>query len=320
MKKRAWDMKLVMRQIAAVVFADPLAKFVCLVLAVLLWMYIVGSVEVQFEFRDVPVEFVDIDPDLAVSEDSQRSITLRVAGPKPAIGSLDPVDFKVLASLSGKREGEKWVVLSLENVNSPRGDVKVERIEPGSLRVFLERVEGRRLPVKVKLEGESPAGFMVKTHTRPAQVLVLGPASIFRRIDHVATDIVDISGRRANFSLEARVMKEFLSIRKLDPEKVEVFVEVEEHQTERVFEDIRVELQNPIPGRTVQIKPERVTIRVRGPQNVIDRIETSQLRVGVEFPTDKQFHLAAPRVLNLPERAEVVSCDPALVRVSIPGQ
>ena len=35
---------------------------------------------------------------------------------------------------------------------------------------------------------------------------------------------------------------------------------------------------------------------------------------------DKQFHLAVPRALNVPERVEIVSYEPALVRVSIPGQ
>lgn len=319
-RKKTFDFKSAARTAATGLLADPFAKVICLALAVMLWVYIVGAAEVQFEFRDVPVEFGDVSPDLAVSEDSQRRLTLRVSGPKASISPLEPADFKVIASLAGRREGEKWVVLSLDNVISPRPDVKVERIDPGSLRVFLERVEGRRLPVMPKLEGEVPAGFRVRAKPRPESVMVLGPSTLFLRLSEISTEVIDISGRRSTFSVNVKVQKEMQSIRKLDPESVEVWVEIDENMVEKMLTGIRVELQNPVPGRAVQIKPEQVSIRVRGPQHVLDRLDASQLRIQVEFPSDKQFHLAVPRALNLPDRAEVVSYDPALVRVSIPGQ
>lgn len=319
-QKKTWDIKSTLRTVVAGLVADPLAKLICLALAVMLWMYIVGSAEVQFEFRDVPVEYTDVTPDLAVSEDSQRHLSLRVSGPKAAIATLEPGDFKVAASLAGKREGEKWVVLSLENVGSPRPDIKVERIDPGSLRVFLERVEGRRLPVVPKLQGEVPAGFKVTARPKPETAMVLGPSTIFLRMTEISTELIDITGRRASFNLNVKIQKEMKSIRTVDPESVEVWVDIEENVIEKAVDGVRVELQNPIPGRVVQIKPEQVSVKLRGPQNVIERLDASQLRVEVELPADKQFHLAVPRALNIPERVEVVSYEPALVRVSIPGQ
>lgn len=319
-KKKSWDFRAAVQTTANNLLADPLAKLVCLVLAVMLWMYIVGSAEVQFEFREVPVEFTNVAPDLAVSEDSQRHVSLRVSGPKASIDPMEPSDFKVNASLAGKREGEKWVVLALENVENPRPDVKVERIEPGSLRVFLERVEGRRLPIVAKLQGEAPAGYQVTAKARPETAMVLGPGSLFLRMTEISTEVIDIGGRRATFSVNVKLHRDLKSIRNIDPETVEVLVEIEENIAEKLIESVRIELQNPIPGRTVQIKPESVSVKLRGPQNVLDRLDASQLRVQVELPADKQFHLAVPRALNVPERVEVVSYEPALVRVSIPGQ
>ncbi|MBI4179130.1 hypothetical protein HY522_06900 [bacterium] len=319
-RKKTWDVQAFLRRLAAAVYVDPVAKVVCLILAVILWMYVVGEAEVQFEFREVPVEFVDLSKDLAISEDSQRQLSLGVTGPKTAVSSLKSEDFRVLASLAGKREGEKWVVLSLENVASPRGDIKVVRIDPGSLRVFLERVESRVLPVTPKLQGEVPPGFQVKAKPRPEGAAVFGPASLFLRISDIPTEIIDIGGRQATFSTKVKLKKELRSIRTLDPDAVDVLVEIEETVLEKVISNVRIELQNPVPGRAVQIKPEAVTIKVRGPQNAVDRLDAAQLRVQVEFPADKQFHLAVPRAVALPERVEVISYEPPLVRVSVPGQ
>ena len=314
-------MRSTLQAAAAGLVADPLAKIVCLALAVMLWMYIVGSAEIQFEFRDVPVDYIDVAPDLAVSEDSQRHITLlRVSGPKASIQALDPTDFKVMASLAGKRKGEKWVVLSLENVFNPRPDVKVERIEPGSVRAFLEEVEGRRLPVSARLQGEVPPGFRVNTKVRPEAVMVLGPSSLFLRLTEMSTETIDLTGRKATFDVKVNLQREMRSIRKIDPESVEVLVEIDENVIEKLLEGVRVELLNPVPGRVVQIKPEQVSVKLRGPQNVVDRLDAAQLRVEVELPADKSFHLAVPRALNVPERVEIVSYEPALVRVSVPGQ
>lgn len=319
-KKSSFDFKSSLYRLGAIFYVDPLAKVVCVILAVILWMYVVGEAEVQFEFRDVPVEFTNVAPDLAISEDSQKQLSLRVSGPKNAISGLEPGDFRVVASLADKREGEKWVVLSLDNVASPRGDIKVERIDPVSLHVFLEHVEGRLLPVSPKLEGEVPPGFKLKATPRPATVMVYGPSSLFLRVSEVATELVDISGRRSTFKAAIGLKKELSSVRRIEPENIEVVVEIEENFSEKSIPNVRVELLNPLPGRAVQIKPEVVTVKVRGPQNVVNRLDAQQIRVQVEFPPDKQFHLAVPRAVSLPERVEIVSFEPALVRVSIPGQ
>lgn len=319
-RKKSMDFKTTLRTALTGLFADPLAKVVCLALAVMLWMYIVGAAEVESEFRDVPVEFMDLAANLAVSDDSQRKLTLRVRGPKTSISSLEATDFKVIKSLAEKREGEKWVQMSLENVASPRPDVEVFGISPGSLRVYLENVEGRRLRVAPKLQGEVPAGYRAKAVARPESVLVLGPMSLFQRMTEIPTEIIDISGRRATFSASVKLEKEMSSIRKMDPESVEVLVEIEENVLEKTLEGVRIDLQNPVPGQTVQIKPEKVSVRLRGPQNALDHLNPAQLRVEVELPPGKQFHLAVPRAINVPERVEIVSYEPALVRVSIPGQ
>lgn len=319
-KKKTISVAAILRGILITLVADPLAKIVCVILAVMLWMYVVGEAEVQFEFRDVPVEFADVLPHLAVSDDSQRSLTLRVSGPKTAVSTLAPTDFKVNISLVGRREGERYVALSPDNVRSPRADVRIERIDPGTIRVFLERLEGRRLPVVPRLEGEVPAGFAVRATAKPETVMVLGPSSLFLRLQEIGTEVLDVRGRQSTFAVPARIQRDIRAIQKVDPESVEVLVEISENIVERTIAGVRVELQNPVPGRTVQIKPEQVSIKVRGPQNVVANLDPAQLRVGVELPPDKQFHLTVPRALNLPERAEIISYDPAYVRVSIPGQ
>ncbi len=319
-RKKIWDFPSIARQVMAGLVADPLAKVICLILAVMLWMYIVGAAEVHYEFGEVPVEYVNVAPGLAVSEDSLRAITVRVSGPKASISALESSDFKVVKSLADKREGEKWVVLSLEDVRSPQPDVRIERTDPISLRVFLERVESRLVRVVPKLQGESPLGFIVTARARPEQVMVTGPYTLVHQLTEVPTEVVDISGRQATFAATVRLRVEMKSVQKLNPASVEVLVEIAENIVEKITPNVRVELQSPIPGQTVQIKPEQVSIHLRGPQAILDRIDPTQMRVMVELPPGKQFHLAVPRVTNLPARVDAVSYDPALVRVSIPGQ
>jgi len=61
-RKKIWDFPSIARQVMAGLVADPLAKVICLILAVMLWMYIVGAAEVHYEFGEVPVEYVNVAP------------------------------------------------------------------------------------------------------------------------------------------------------------------------------------------------------------------------------------------------------------------
>lgn len=295
---------------------DPVSKLGCLLLATMLWMYVVGEEKIQFEFRDVPVRFLNLAADLGVQEGGMRSVTLRVSGPKATAGGLKPADFEVRVDVSGKRRGMILIPLSLDNVVSPRSDVKVERIDPPSLRVVLEPVDRKYIMIEPRLQGEPPPGYTVEASAVPDSAMVIGPISVFSSFSTLHTEVVDVTNRVGPFIEKVRIAQPSASILTIDPEVVSVRINVTEIMTERRFDGVPVGVQGG-PAGGVLINPESLSVTLLGPQNIINRMNPEEIKILVQTPEGKPFHLSVPRAINLPEKIQVVRFDPQMVRVSL---
>jgi len=159
--------------------------------------------------------------------DPVGTVSVRLLGNKKAIRQLSPYQVSVTVDLSPRQEGTTAVNIGPENVLAPDG-LEVFSIEPGTIRVDLEREITQRLPVVPKLTGKPVKGFTVEEpEVFPNQVLVTGPASRLARVDSLSTRAISLEGRAATFEETVPVVQPDPLIQIVQPPQVTVRVPIQ---------------------------------------------------------------------------------------------
>jgi YbbR domain-containing protein len=201
-------------------------KLLALLLAVLLWAIVRGEqwaekvVSARLELRDAP-------EGLGIVQRPDTNVLLRIQGPKRVLDAL--VLDEVAVSLAGRqlREGKAMVVLSpAEVVGVPRG-LEVVEVTPRSLRLQVEAVVEREVPVQARLEGSPGPGLVVQdVRCEPRVVRIVGPRSEVRGIPLVFTAPVSVQGRTQGFAARADLEPPGRQVRLVKPAPVQVIVDI----------------------------------------------------------------------------------------------
>jgi YbbR domain-containing protein len=156
------------------------------------------------------------------------TVNVRLSGSKKTVRQLKSDNVDVQVTLSQRQEGSAIVNLGPENVSAPDG-LEVVSIEPGNIRVDLEREVSQRLPVVPKLVGRPAAGAVAEEpEVFPNQVLVTGPEAMLARVDSLTTRPISLEGRTTTLEEpEVPVLTPDPLIQIVQPSKVTVRVPIQ---------------------------------------------------------------------------------------------
>jgi len=125
--------------------------------------------------------------------DARVSVVLRA--PQSVWKALRPEDIRASVNLSGLKPGTHALPVQ---VQVGLGPVQVRRVEPSTLLVYLEKVTRSEVPVRVRLEGNPPLGYIARPpETAVLTVTVSGPESLVAQVVE-AQAVVSVEGRRAD--------------------------------------------------------------------------------------------------------------------------
>lgn len=122
-------------------------------------------------------------------------VAVRLRGGARRIGTLNPSLVNVQVQLPRDYTGTFEAALGTDDVFAPEG-LAVVSIEPNALRLTLEAVITRELPVKVGLVGEPAAGATVlgSPLAIPGTARVTGPTSRVAGLRYLYTRVVSLDG------------------------------------------------------------------------------------------------------------------------------
>jgi len=168
-------------------------KALSLLLAFLLWTQIAGREEVQ-RIVSAPIVFTNIPAGLEITGDFPTELDIIIRSERPGT-QIGENELAVIVDLSGAAPGVQTIPLSERNVaNKPLG-VEIVNLLTSRLRITLERVEQRIVPVEARVIGTPAPGFQVLGVTvQPPTLTVVGPESRTRQIDSVVTEPINIDG------------------------------------------------------------------------------------------------------------------------------
>jgi YbbR domain-containing protein len=222
----------------------------------------------------------------------------------------------VTADLSDIEPGVRVIPLKIE-ANLLPASVRVKEIEPRTIRVTVERVIEKEVPITPRWEGEPPAGYEVADwKIVPSTAKISGAESQMRETTEVSTETVRLTEKTGPFNVTVAIDigSPNLSISEDSRRKVMLIVNIGEVQKERVIENVPVVLLSaPLRARAL---PRFVKVTVRGTRSTLDELSASDLSAAVEYRGGTQTY--TPKVTLSPafaERAVVRSVEPQTVHV-----
>ncbi|MEN6411295.1 MAG: CdaR family protein [Veillonellales bacterium] len=175
------------------------AKILAVIFATMLWLYVMNEqnppVEVSFQ---APLEVRNLAGSLIVT-DVPDIVRVKVRGPRSAIAAITAQDIKCYIDLKGLEEGQHSVKIH----TSIPASLEVVEVMPDKVRLVIDSIISRQLPVDVNLKGTPLSGAAIgKVLPSVAQVKVVGTRSVMDAAEKVVAQ-VDVSGRSADFTVEA---------------------------------------------------------------------------------------------------------------------
>jgi len=167
-------------------------KLASLLLATLLWFAIEGAPELV-TIQTVPILYRNLKSGLILSSDAPENVRVELRGSSVKLtqSALSSVSVAVdLADVSGPEE--RTFTLSAANFSLPQG-VSFLRVIPSQVRLAADRIAMKDVPVKIRLEGAPPLGYMVLHQASTPPILrISGPEARVMRIDAAETDLIDV--------------------------------------------------------------------------------------------------------------------------------
>ncbi|MFW6011744.1 MAG: CdaR family protein, partial [Desulfosalsimonas sp.] len=196
---------------------------VCLICMTGVWFSFTKAME-TLRTIEVPVEFANRGEDHHIYGTSASSINLYLIGAGALIKNIRLDQLAVSVDLGGARIGENTFHLSRKNVILPPG-IRLNRMEPTVLRVKLDKLTAKQVPVQVNWVGRLPEGMrIVSASLSPSTIRLAGPSQELEAADTVYTVDVDISGFRTSGTFFTRLQLDppSLQVEETEGEQIEV--------------------------------------------------------------------------------------------------
>jgi YbbR domain-containing protein len=199
-------------------FTDNIAfKIVALIGALALWFFVAhrGQAETTIEAN---IDFKNVPAGLEILKQNVKRVNVSVGGHEVILGGLKPSDVRVVVDLSNSRKGESVHYFDINDVKS-RYNLKFKRLEPTSLKVYLDESVSKNFRVIPNVVGEPARGHEVKkVIVDPSSITVEGAKTEMARMSSLRTEIVDISGLDTTIHQQARLDLNNRNVRIKSPE------------------------------------------------------------------------------------------------------
>jgi YbbR domain-containing protein len=206
-------------------FRNIVLKILALVFAITMWFFVVGEKGLEVGFL-IPLELKGMPEDLMIINDIRSHIDIRITGPKTLLAGLSPTQMGITLDLSKSKAGNNVFPVFPKDVKAPRG-FKVTRVNPTNIKVILEPLITKKVPIKVRLTGKPQKGFKLgEVSINPPEVQVTGAAKGIKDIKTISTQPIDINGK--DNAIEEVILLDLskLHLIKIDSETVTVKINI----------------------------------------------------------------------------------------------
>lgn len=287
-------------------------KLVSIVIALMLWVIVLGSRSVEAT-KEVPLEIIT-SADVIPSNEIPDRIAFRLSGPKAFLRAiLDRREEPIRVNLSGAKPGLVTYRFFSDNIRVPIG-VKVLSINPTAILIKLEYLKRRDVPVKPILRGSPPEGYRISnTIVRPEFVRIKGAESRVDAVSEVPTVPIDVSSLQQSIERDVALDLNRTNIQLESPiPKIQIDVDPVSANFKIKNVDVRV-----ISTYKIKLEEKSVTVLVRADSEDLKMLNRNQVYAVVDMTgKEKGKYLEAVKI-TLPPHIGLVKVVPSRVNLTL---
>jgi len=286
---------------------DVLPRLFSLAAAVLLWFFVVDSLdkELTTPITQFPVEFTGTgllaNNDLVIIEGAHSTVNFEVEGKTSKLKTLNMNYVRATADLSNiTAPGSYDVQYELSTIHS---GVSLKKITP-SVRIVVDRMVSKPVPVDLTLGGKLEEGYILDRRSlSPDAITVTGPQSVLDKIVSAKT-AYDISGLQESTETTlgyALIDAEGDEVKSnyLSTNTASVQLELAIRQTGEIPLVLNVKDYGYITADDVEVKLSPETVKVNGrPEDIslLNQIDIGTLDLEAVFEKE-DFEVELPLIL-----------------------
>ncbi len=306
------------------ILKNPGLKLISLGLSFVLWN-LLGVKDEVIRVVTVPVQFVNLAPDLAISTDYQRQVEVtirsrrRIAVEEEAGGMSAEIDLQTMVA------GSVQISLNERNISNRPLSVEVLSIAPNPLQLELEQIHHKMVEVRPRLEGEPAEGYeLVEVLNSPQQVRISGLEAELSKVSAISTEPLDISGRSSGFDAEVDVDPPSPRLRIDDGSAVVLQLLIEEKRRELALTRVPVELDPPRDGTSLMTRTLKLVVSL--PISFEGEVSSTDFQARVaadDLQPSRQPYEILPEIVTVSEVEDledlyrVESMEPEQVKVRV---
>ena len=177
---------------------ETFIRIVSLLVAIILWMYVLGieNPQVDKTIRDVPVQVINIaniqNNGLEIISMSDDKIDVKISGRMSEVNNIGIEDISVQLDVSNIYSANEYYIKP--EVKANVGGISVINQSVSSVNVYVDYISRVEKNIAIETVGEPSKGYMLSEATTDVnKVIVTGPQRIINRVDSVKAT-VDVSG------------------------------------------------------------------------------------------------------------------------------
>jgi len=185
-----------------VLFRNLGTKLLALGIACATWYILTGQRRERISERNyrIPLSIVNVPAGTMVVSPLPDSVDVRVRGAFTPLRSLEPSKLEAVVDLADAVPGEKRYPLGPGDINVP-ADIEIIAISPSEIRLVLDAVAEKTLPIAAQLSGQpAPGARLEEVAVEPRNARVVGPAKTLGGLTTLSTQPVSLDGREASFN------------------------------------------------------------------------------------------------------------------------
>lgn len=254
-------------------------KLLAAAFAIMVWIWVQSEQVVEQRAR-VRLDWV-LPQGLTFVETPLQTATVTVEGVQAFARAIHQRELSISLDLSRAREGEVDLDLSERPITGLPSQVRVVSISPSALKLRLDRVQKRRLPVVPATRGEPAEGFRVASLTvLPEKVELRGPSTVLRAMEDVQTDPVDLAGLREDAEFQVGLAMRQGPVSSTSPTTLTVTVDLEPVATRRRIEEVPLLVR----AEGWAAATTAVTVMVEGPASLVTGLDPKEFSVVAQLP------------------------------------
>ncbi|MFQ3619688.1 MAG: CdaR family protein [Spirochaetales bacterium] len=250
-----------------------------------------------------------------------RRVRVVVRGKEKNLSNFSETDIEAVADFSSyKTEGAARVPVHIRRKTGVEdGAIMQIRVEPVEIVTTLERKATKRIEVLPVFKGSPASGYeLTQYYLSPSLVQVEGPASLIERTYTISTDPIDLTGKKENFSMQIRLHRENPLLNFLGGEVVEFRGFIQETTLLKTIEGVSIVALDLRPDLKLSEPLPKGTLRVQGPQNLLETLESDQVRLLVNCKNlDRPGTYTLPVLTDIPSNLLVLRFEPTEVKVVV---